>query len=180
MKLWAVFWPWLVTVSWFVDLKCFFSVLVQLYPDDSSLEAVEFRRKVKSLLHLTSQILTRLGIPFWLSSGTCLGNIIKTNNLLPLKKYHNHDDQLAFTHYLGSNLTFTISQFYVKYEDITSDNWCIVYMIFDVKFILMSWPLQAGSGSAVLSRIAGMSILGFSSQTIDLTSCQRSLMLVSR
>lgn len=46
---------------------------LQLYPDDSSLEAVEFRRKVKSLLHLTSQILTRLGIPFWLSSGTCLG-----------------------------------------------------------------------------------------------------------
>lgn len=68
-----------------MDLKWFLSVLVQLYPDDSSLEAVEFRRKVKSLLHLTSQILTRLGIPFWLSSGTCLGNIIKTNNLRPLK-----------------------------------------------------------------------------------------------
>lgn len=46
---------------------------LQLYPDDSSPEAVEFRRKVKSLLHLTAQILARLGIPFWLSSGTCLG-----------------------------------------------------------------------------------------------------------
>lgn len=46
---------------------------LQLYPDDSSPETVDFRRKVKSLLHLTARILTHLGIPFWLSSGTCLG-----------------------------------------------------------------------------------------------------------
>lgn len=46
---------------------------LQLYPDDSSPEAVDFRKKVKSLLHLAAQTLTRLGVPFWLSSGTCLG-----------------------------------------------------------------------------------------------------------
>ncbi|XP_068190944.1 ribitol-5-phosphate transferase FKTN [Antennarius striatus] len=46
---------------------------LQLYPDDSSPEAVDFRRKVKSLLHLTSRTLALLNIPFWISSGTCLG-----------------------------------------------------------------------------------------------------------
>uniref|UniRef100_A0AAQ5X4X3 Ribitol-5-phosphate transferase FKTN N-terminal domain-containing protein n=1 Tax=Amphiprion ocellaris TaxID=80972 RepID=A0AAQ5X4X3_AMPOC len=46
---------------------------LQLYPDDSSAAAVDFRRKAKSLLHLTAQTLTSLEIPFWLSSGTCLG-----------------------------------------------------------------------------------------------------------
>lgn len=45
----------------------------QLYPDDSSPAAVDFRRKVKSLLHLAARTLARLDIPFWLSSGTCLG-----------------------------------------------------------------------------------------------------------
>ncbi|XP_038548046.1 fukutin-like [Micropterus salmoides] len=47
--------------------------IVVLYPDDSSPEAVEFRRKVKSLLHLAARTLAHLDIPFWLSSGTCLG-----------------------------------------------------------------------------------------------------------
>ncbi|XP_031696486.1 fukutin-like isoform X1 [Anarrhichthys ocellatus] len=46
---------------------------LQLYPDDSSPEAVEFRRKVKLLLHLAARTLAQLDIPFWLSSGTCLG-----------------------------------------------------------------------------------------------------------
>ncbi|XP_031177433.1 fukutin [Sander lucioperca] len=46
---------------------------LQMYPDDVSPVAVEFRRKVKSLLHLTSRTLAALNIPFWLSSGTCLG-----------------------------------------------------------------------------------------------------------
>ncbi|KAL4658997.1 fukutin [Arapaima gigas] len=45
----------------------------QLYPDDTSLEAMDFRMKAKSLLSLVAQTLTGLGIPFWLSSGTCLG-----------------------------------------------------------------------------------------------------------
>ncbi|KAM9307062.1 ribitol-5-phosphate transferase FKTN isoform 2-T2 [Pholidichthys leucotaenia] len=46
---------------------------LQLYPDDSSVVAVDFRRKAKTLLHLAARTLTQLGVPFWLSSGTCLG-----------------------------------------------------------------------------------------------------------
>uniref|UniRef100_A0A4W6CLS2 Fukutin n=1 Tax=Lates calcarifer TaxID=8187 RepID=A0A4W6CLS2_LATCA len=46
---------------------------LQLYPDDSSPAAIDFRRKAKSLLHLAAQTLAHLDIPFWLSSGTCLG-----------------------------------------------------------------------------------------------------------
>ncbi|XP_069023615.1 ribitol-5-phosphate transferase FKTN isoform X1 [Embiotoca jacksoni] len=46
---------------------------LQLYPDDSSAAAVEFRRKSKSLLHLAAHTLAHLDVPFWLSSGTCLG-----------------------------------------------------------------------------------------------------------
>ncbi|XP_049651237.1 ribitol-5-phosphate transferase FKTN isoform X1 [Accipiter gentilis] len=45
----------------------------QLYPDDASLDAVEFRKKAKSLLHLAALTLNNLGVNFWLSSGTCLG-----------------------------------------------------------------------------------------------------------
>eukprot|EP00064_Thunnus_orientalis_P024081 superscaffoldBa00009854_g24354 len=45
---------------------------LQLYPDDSSPDAVDFRQKVKSLLHLAARTLAHLNIPFWLSSGTCL------------------------------------------------------------------------------------------------------------
>uniref|UniRef100_A0A673B069 Fukutin n=1 Tax=Sphaeramia orbicularis TaxID=375764 RepID=A0A673B069_9TELE len=44
-----------------------------LYPDDSSPDAVDFRRKVKQLLHLAARTLARINVPFWLSSGTCLG-----------------------------------------------------------------------------------------------------------
>ncbi|XP_029985735.1 fukutin-like isoform X1 [Sphaeramia orbicularis] len=46
---------------------------LQLYPDDSSPDAVDFRRKVKQLLHLAARTLARINVPFWLSSGTCLG-----------------------------------------------------------------------------------------------------------
>lgn len=46
---------------------------LQLYPQDSSPDAVEFLRRVKLLLHLTSQTLSRINVPFWISSGTCLG-----------------------------------------------------------------------------------------------------------
>lgn len=45
----------------------------QVYPDDASFDAVEFRRKAKSLLHLAALTLNNLGVKFWLSSGTCLG-----------------------------------------------------------------------------------------------------------
>nr|XP_046231601.1 fukutin [Scatophagus argus] len=46
---------------------------LQLYPEDSSPQALDFRRKVKSLLHVAARTLARLNIPFWISSGTCLG-----------------------------------------------------------------------------------------------------------
>lgn len=46
---------------------------LQLYPDDSSPEAAEFRSKAKAVLRLAAQTLRRLQVPFWLSSGTCLG-----------------------------------------------------------------------------------------------------------
>ncbi|CAN9504650.1 unnamed protein product [Ophioblennius macclurei] len=46
---------------------------LQLYPDDASSPAVEFRRKAKSLLHLAARALAQLEVPFWISSGTCLG-----------------------------------------------------------------------------------------------------------
>ncbi|KAL0963213.1 hypothetical protein UPYG_G00351200 [Umbra pygmaea] len=45
----------------------------QLYPDDVSPEAMDFRMKAKALLHLAARTLTELQVPFWLSSGTCLG-----------------------------------------------------------------------------------------------------------
>eukprot|EP00062_Callorhinchus_milii_P008113 gi/632950471/ref/XP_007890744.1/ PREDICTED: fukutin [Callorhinchus milii] len=45
----------------------------QLYPDDTSQEATEFRKKAKNLLQLAVKTLNGLRIPFWLSSGTCLG-----------------------------------------------------------------------------------------------------------
>ncbi|XP_067264439.1 fukutin isoform X3 [Chanodichthys erythropterus] len=51
------------------EAKAFF----QLYPEDTSAEAVDFRMRAKSLLHLASKVLSVLGVPFWLSSGTCLG-----------------------------------------------------------------------------------------------------------
>lgn len=50
-----------------------FSFISQLYPDDSSTAAMDFRRKAKMLLHVAAQTLARLDVPFWISSGTCLG-----------------------------------------------------------------------------------------------------------
>lgn len=76
----------------------------QMYPDDTSPEAMDFRMKAKSLLHLASRTLTALGVPFWLSSGTCLGwfrqcSIIPYSKDVDLgiwiKDYH-HDITLAF------------------------------------------------------------------------------------
>lgn len=45
----------------------------QIYPDDTSQDAVDFRMKAKALLHMAAKTLTSLGVKFWLSSGTCLG-----------------------------------------------------------------------------------------------------------
>ncbi|XP_030640407.1 ribitol-5-phosphate transferase FKTN [Chanos chanos] len=57
----------------------------QLYPDDTSPEAMDFRMKAKSLLHLTAQVLSQVGVPFWLSSGTCLG-WFRQCNVIPYSK----------------------------------------------------------------------------------------------
>ncbi|XP_061489042.1 ribitol-5-phosphate transferase FKTN isoform X1 [Rhineura floridana] len=57
----------------------------QLYPDDVSLEAVEFRKKAKALLHLAALTLNSLGVRFWLSSGTCLG-WYRQCNIIPYSK----------------------------------------------------------------------------------------------
>uniref|UniRef100_A0A8D2LLE9 Ribitol-5-phosphate transferase n=1 Tax=Varanus komodoensis TaxID=61221 RepID=A0A8D2LLE9_VARKO len=57
----------------------------QLYPDDSSLEAVEFRKKAKAVLHLAALTLNSLGVRFWLSSGTCLG-WYRQCNIIPYSK----------------------------------------------------------------------------------------------
>ncbi|XP_075993450.1 ribitol-5-phosphate transferase FKTN [Genypterus blacodes] len=46
---------------------------LQLYPDDSSPEALSFRHRATSLLRLAARALNQLNVPFWLSSGTCLG-----------------------------------------------------------------------------------------------------------
>ncbi|XP_061656673.1 fukutin [Syngnathoides biaculeatus] len=46
---------------------------LQLYPDEPSPEALDFRNKAKSLLRSAAETLTRLRVPFWISSGTCLG-----------------------------------------------------------------------------------------------------------
>lgn len=46
---------------------------LQLFPEDLSPAAVDFRRKVKTLLQITVQTLGQIQVPFWISSGTCLG-----------------------------------------------------------------------------------------------------------
>ncbi|XP_077593407.1 ribitol-5-phosphate transferase FKTN [Stigmatopora nigra] len=46
---------------------------LQVYPDDSTPEALDFGNKAKSLLRLAAKTLKRLNVPFWISSGTCLG-----------------------------------------------------------------------------------------------------------
>lgn len=54
---------------------------MQLYPEDTSTEAMDFRMRAKSLLHLASKVLSVLGVPFWLSSGTCLGKRLSKYDL---------------------------------------------------------------------------------------------------
>ncbi|MBN3295496.1 FKTN protein, partial [Amia calva] len=57
-------------------LECRFKearAFYQLYPEDTSQEAMDFKKKAKNLLHLAARTLNSLGVTFWLSSGTCLG-----------------------------------------------------------------------------------------------------------
>ncbi|GAB1288519.1 Ribitol-5-phosphate transferase [Apodemus speciosus] len=46
---------------------------LQQYTDDNTVDAVAFRKRAKELLQLAAKTLKALGVPFWLSSGTCLG-----------------------------------------------------------------------------------------------------------
>ncbi|XP_072309486.1 ribitol-5-phosphate transferase FKTN isoform X2 [Eucyclogobius newberryi] len=46
---------------------------LQLYPQDSSSAALDFRRKVQTLLQISVRTLGQIQVPFWISSGTCLG-----------------------------------------------------------------------------------------------------------
>ncbi|KAJ8007483.1 hypothetical protein DPEC_G00117970 [Dallia pectoralis] len=57
----------------------------QLYPDDVSPEAMDFRMKAKALLRLAARTLNELHVPFWLSSGTCLG-WFRQCNIIPYSK----------------------------------------------------------------------------------------------
>ncbi|KAL6080222.1 hypothetical protein STEG23_010343, partial [Scotinomys teguina] len=46
---------------------------LQQYLEDNTADAVAFRKRAKELLQLAAKTLQELGVPFWLSSGTCLG-----------------------------------------------------------------------------------------------------------
>ncbi|XP_054218326.1 ribitol-5-phosphate transferase FKTN isoform X6 [Homo sapiens] len=57
----------------------------QQYLDDNTVEAVAFRKSAKELLQLAAKTLNKLGVPFWLSSGTCLG-WYRQCNIIPYSK----------------------------------------------------------------------------------------------
>ncbi|XP_057646538.1 ribitol-5-phosphate transferase FKTN isoform X3 [Chionomys nivalis] len=46
---------------------------LQQYLEDNTVDAMAFRKRAKELLQLAARTLKELGVPFWLSSGTCLG-----------------------------------------------------------------------------------------------------------
>lgn len=54
---------------------------LQQYLDDNTVEAVAFRKRAKELLQLAARTLKKLGVRFWLSSGTCLGKILVASHL---------------------------------------------------------------------------------------------------
>lgn len=49
---------------------------LQQYVDDNTVDAMAFRKRAKELLQLAAKTLKALGVPFWLSSGTCLGKML--------------------------------------------------------------------------------------------------------
>nr|XP_012294519.1 fukutin isoform X4 [Aotus nancymaae] len=57
----------------------------QQYLDDNTVEAMAFRKSAKELLQLAAKTLNKLGVPFWLSSGTCLG-WYRQCNIIPYSK----------------------------------------------------------------------------------------------
>lgn len=46
---------------------------LQTYPEDAGPSALDFRKKVRTLLQISVQTLGQIQVPFWISSGTCLG-----------------------------------------------------------------------------------------------------------
>lgn len=46
---------------------------LQTYPEDTGPAALDFRRKVRTLLQTSVRTLGQIQVPFWISSGTCLG-----------------------------------------------------------------------------------------------------------
>lgn len=61
---------------------------VRKYGLDSSEAAIDFYSKAKQVFIAGKQVLDRIGVPFWLSSGTCLGE---------LKACHTSQQQLPMT-----------------------------------------------------------------------------------
>nr|XP_010977002.1 fukutin isoform X4 [Camelus dromedarius] len=57
----------------------------QQYLDDNTVEAMTFRKSAKELLQLAAKTLKKLGVRFWLSSGTCLG-WYRQCNIIPYSK----------------------------------------------------------------------------------------------
>ncbi|ELW64570.1 FSD1-like protein, partial [Tupaia chinensis] len=57
----------------------------QQYLDDNTVEAMAFRKNAKELLQLAAKTLKKLGVRFWLSSGTCLG-WYRQCNIIPYSK----------------------------------------------------------------------------------------------
>ncbi|XP_045323302.1 fukutin isoform X3 [Leopardus geoffroyi] len=57
----------------------------QQYLDDNTVEAMAFRKSAKELLQLAARTLKKLGVRFWLSSGTCLG-WYRQCNIIPYSK----------------------------------------------------------------------------------------------
>ncbi|XP_048194449.1 ribitol-5-phosphate transferase FKTN-like isoform X2 [Perognathus longimembris pacificus] len=55
------------------------------YLDDNTVEAMSFRKSAKELLQLAAKTLKKLRVPFWLSSGTCLG-WYRQCNIIPYSK----------------------------------------------------------------------------------------------
>jgi len=45
------------------------------HPQDESEDAKSFQRKARQIIARAKVYLDELGVPFWLSSGTCLGNL---------------------------------------------------------------------------------------------------------
>ena len=62
------------------------------YGDDESNEAIVFRKRGKHVLQIAKTILDNLGVRFWLSSGTCLGEYEK--GIKKELKKHTYNSQM--------------------------------------------------------------------------------------